>query len=33
MEGISGVYVMLGGFAIIVAIAVFWPFKRKKNVQ
>ncbi len=31
MEGIWGVYIMLTGFALIVAIAVFWPFKRKKN--
>ena len=30
MEGIWGVYVMLTGFALIVALAVFWPFKRKK---
>lgn len=31
MDGLWGAYIMLGGFALVVAIAVFWPFKRKKN--
>ncbi len=31
MEGIWGVYAALGGFALIVALAILWPFKRKKK--
>lgn len=30
MDGIWGVYIMLAGFALIVALAAFWPFKKKK---
>jgi hypothetical protein len=32
MEGMWGVYAALGGFALVVAIAILWPFRKKKGV-
>lgn len=31
MEGLWGAYLMLGSLAAIVALMIFWPFKRKKK--
>ena len=33
MEGIWGAYLMIGGFAIIVLIAILWPSKKKTGKE